>query len=425
VQRVAVAVSGGRDSTALLHCTAKAAAGLGLEVLALHVHHGLNPQADLWLEHVRRQCKRWHVALDWRRLPTLPTPGQSVEAWARRERYAALQLMAQTGGCGLVLLAHHRRDQAETWLLQALRSAGPAGLSAMPRRVLDEGVVWARPWLDQPRQAIEAYVRRHHLKHIEDSSNIDPRFARNRLRSQVWPALVQAFPDAEVALCGAAARAQEAQALANEVATIDLPTAMQGAALLVPAWLALPPARRLNVLRAWLLQSLGRGSPQSLLDRLNRELPSHRTGRWDAPGAVLRLYRNLLTALPAMPASLVVADDLVPVDLSRAGEVYLSAWQGSFVSSPNPTGGLPIATLKTAVAGPRRGGEQFQFVSNTTPRSLKKQYQARGVPAWQREGPLLFSAQGELLYVPGLGINASAQAAPAEPQLQVQWHSSR
>ena len=96
---VAVATSGGRDSTALLHCTAKTAASLGLEVLALHVHHGLQPQADDWLRHVKRQCQRWGVAFDSRRLQTRPQAGDSIEAWARRERYAALQEMAQQGGC--------------------------------------------------------------------------------------------------------------------------------------------------------------------------------------------------------------------------------------------------------------------------------------------------------------------------------------
>ena len=132
---VAVAVSGGRDSTALLHATARAAVGTGVEVLALHVHHGLQAEADDWLRHVRAQCRRWAGAglplrLDWRRLAGQPAPGDSIEAWARRGRYAALAEMAQAGGAGLVLLAHHRRDQSETVLLQALRG----------------GASWSWPW---------------------------------------------------------------------------------------------------------------------------------------------------------------------------------------------------------------------------------------------------------------------------------------
>lgn len=172
--RVAVAVSGGRDSTALLHCTVRTAAALGVGVVALHVHHGLMPAADAWLAQVQAQCRRWGVAFCSRRLQTHPPRGASVEAWARAERYRALAEMAREARCSIVLLAHHRRDQAETWLLQALRGGGPAGLSAMPQEAVREGITWARPWLAQPRAAIEAYVRRHRLKHVEDDSNADP-----------------------------------------------------------------------------------------------------------------------------------------------------------------------------------------------------------------------------------------------------------
>ena len=153
---VAVAASGGRDSTALLHATARAARDLGLEVHALHVHHGLVADADAWLERLEAQCRRWRAAglpvhFHSTRLDGRPARGESVEAWARRERYQALAAMARHAGCALVLLAHHRRDQAETFLLQALRGAGPAGLAAMPRRAERAGLTWARPWLAQPR----------------------------------------------------------------------------------------------------------------------------------------------------------------------------------------------------------------------------------------------------------------------------------
>ena len=90
VRRVAVATSGGRDSTALLHCTLRQARALDIEVIALHVHHGLMPQADAWLQQVRAQSRRWGAAFDARRLDGAPTPGQSVEAWARAGRYACL-----------------------------------------------------------------------------------------------------------------------------------------------------------------------------------------------------------------------------------------------------------------------------------------------------------------------------------------------
>lgn len=295
--RVAVATSGGRDSTALLHCVLAQARPLGIEVWALHVHHGLMAEADAWQAQVERQARRWGARFMAERLHGAPAKGDSVEAWAREGRYAALARLARACGCGVVLLAQHRRDQAETWLLQALRGAGSAGLSAMPRQARRDGVLWLRPWLDQPREAIEAYVRRRRLRFVDDGSNADPRFARGRLRQAVWPALQAAFPQAEAVLAMAARHAQAAQALADEVAAADLPAVQHGERLRITAWQALPPARRANVLRAWLQQRLGQGAPQTLVDRLLREARGVGPARWPAPGASVLRQRGELAVL--------------------------------------------------------------------------------------------------------------------------------
>ncbi len=298
--RVAVATSGGRDSTALLHCTLAQARGAGVEVWALHVHHGLMPEADAWQVQVERQARRWGAHFASERLKGAPAKGDSVEAWARQGRYAALVRLAQAADCGLVLLAHHRRDQAETWLLQALRGAGSAGLSAMPKQAVRDSVVFARPWLDQPRQAIEAYARRHRLRAVDDPSNADPRFARGRVRQAVWPALQAAFPQAETVLAMAARHAQAAQALADEVAAADAATVLHGPALRLAPWLALTPARRANLLRAWLQKRLGQGAPQTLVDRLLLEARGAGPARWPAPGATVCRHRGELAVQHGM-----------------------------------------------------------------------------------------------------------------------------
>ncbi len=443
-RRVAVAASGGRDSTALLHCTVRQAAAVGVEVVALHVHHGLVPAADQWLQKLQAQCRRWGAGFAAHRLQTAPEPGQSVEAWARRERYRALALMAQAAGCGVVLLAHHRRDQAETWLLQALRGAGAAGLSAMPIEALREGLHWCRPWLQEPREAIEAYVRRHRLSFVDDGSNSDTRFARNRLRQQVWPALVQAFPEAETALVSAATHAQAAQALAAEVAAADLQLLMpspdaQDQPLPVPAWRQLPPARRANALRFWLRRTLGQGAPETLFHRLMldlarpadaRQKAAPRGGtRWPAPLGELRLHKGLLALVKVAPAAQAVRAQAgepaghqpLVVDLSRPGVWPVPGWGGHFEVQCVAAGGVPLALLRQACLRPRTGGERFAAQPQALPRSLKKQYQSAAVPAWQRPGPLAWAADGRLLYVPALGIHAACLAAAGQPQCSLRW----
>lgn len=306
--RVAVAASGGRDSTALLHATARAAHSLGIEVWALHVHHGLSPQADDWQAHLRRQCARWAraglpVYFECARLQGRPAAGDSVEAWARSGRYAALAEMARAHGIDTVLLAHHRRDQAETVLLQALRGGGPAGAAAMPAQAQRAGLHWLRPWLDQSTRAIEAYVRRHRLSHIEDESNRDERFSRNRLRRQVWPPLLKAFPEAESALGTAARRMAEAAACLRELAQEDLSRCQNEGGNLSAAQLAmLSPARRGNLLRHWLQQAQPQPVPESLVQRLSRESKSGRGGRWwPATGGRVRLDKGTLAWDPERP----------------------------------------------------------------------------------------------------------------------------
>jgi tRNA(Ile)-lysidine synthase len=421
---LAVAVSGGRDSVALLHATARAALPLGIEVHALHVHHGLVPEADAWLRQLRVQCRRWSrsglpVVFRARRLQETPAPGDSVEAWARRQRYRALADMAREAGCSLVLLAHHRRDQAETLLLQALRGGGPAGLAAMPQSAARDGITWARPWLDRPREAIEAYVQRYRLRFVDDASNADPRFARNRLRLAVWPALTRAFPDAELQLAAAARRAHEAAACLQELAAVDLAAASSAGSLLVERWRSLTPPRRALLLRTWLRAAGVSAAPESLVQRLVAELPGTSTGRWPAPGGQLVLYRGHLRheVLLGAPAAAQVEQ---VVNLAVPGRHALPSWGGTMLVQTVVSGGVAPRRLTAVALRARSGGERFQLIPGGLPRSLKKQYQTRGVPEGQRTGPLLYDGH-TLLFVPGLGLDARCQAPAGTAQLSLMW----
>lgn len=422
---VAVAFSGGRDSLALLHASVRAAVALGLDVVALHVHHGLVPGAHRWVQSAQRLCARWGrrgwpVRLRWQALDGSPQPGDSVEAWARRERYKALRRMAAEEGASLVLLAHHRRDQAETVLLQALRGGGPKALAAMPRQAMREGIVWARPWLSQSRTAVDAYIKRYHLRPIEDPSNDDPRWARNRLRREVWPSLVAAFGDAEQALAAVADRAAEASAALAELAANDLASVARDGMLDRTAWLRLSPPRRALVLRSWLVEHLSSGVPESLVRRLLAEWPRAAVARWPADtDRVLQAYRGGLrcVSVPSRPAEDAAAQRM---DLSAEGDFDLPAWNGRFEVRAAAEGGITPSVLKQVELRGRCGGEQFQRAPRTPPRSLKKQYQLAGIAVPERRGPLVWSGE-RLLFVPGLGVDARALADAGQPQLTLRW----
>lgn len=319
--------------------------------------------------------------------------------------------MCMDAGCDLLLLAHHQRDQAETFLLQALRGAGVAGLAAMPGSQWRDGVCWARPWLDRSREAIEAYVQEFGLNFIEDESNADDRFARNRLRNVVWPLLDA--PDA--ALAQSARWAQQALDLQREMAALDLEQLERGDALDLAALKQLSPARASNALRQWLLELRGDPAPASLVERLLNEAQDH--GEWPLDGGALRLYRGLLSwggaaEAPFGPSQI--------VNLSFAGVHEQPAWGGCWHVELASENGVPASRLSSLTQRARSGGEQFQRAPRSTPRSLKKAWQEAGVPAWERDGPLLLDGE-QIVFVPGLGIDARALAVPGEAQLQLRW----
>lgn len=404
---VAVAFSGGLDSTALLHAVTRAVTGQ--RVIALHVHHGLQPQADAWAAHCERIARQLGAGFACTRLSGSPARGDSVEAWARAGRHRALHDMALAAGADLLLLAHHRQDQAETFLLQALRGAGTAGLAGMPRQQWRDGLCWARPWLDHPRNLIRAYAEQHGLRWIEDPSNADTRFARNRLRQTLWPA----FPGAEAGLAQAARWVQQADELAAEVAAADLASLSTPERLDLAALSRLLPARASNALRAWLARHMA--APASLVERLRTEWHPGTTASWPAPGGALHAYRGGLfwapgSCEPPPPSA---------IDLSRPGLHSQPGWQGAWLVEP-ASPGIPPARLARLTQRARAGGEQFQRAPASVPRSLKKACQEAGLPPWRRGGPLLFDEAG-LIAVAGLGMDARAFAEKDAPQLAVRW----
>lgn len=431
---LAVAYSCGRDSTALLHATARAAADVaGMQVFALHVHHGLSPQADAWLAHAQATCGQWAqsglpVSLLSRRVSVPVDAGLSLEAEARRARNTALSDMAREAGVDLLLLAHHRRDQAETFLLQALRGGGVAGLASMPKDDWRDGVRWVRPWLDMPREAVEDYVALHGLPFIDDDSNGDRRFARNRLRLDVWPALLAAFPDAEVALAQSAAhladalpalRAWQADALQRWGGEAE------PGALNAVAWSALPDGERRQVLLAWLGQH-GAGSA-SWVERLSHEVPRALAGQGSArwPELGLSLYRGVLRCAPEGAAH-GASDGLVPrpevvLSIDRPGEWPVPGWRGCLRVEEVAQGGVAPQHLQGGLqARARSGGEGFQMGPGRPVRDLKRQFQAVGVPAWARSAPLFFAGES-LVFVPGLGVDARFLAPAGVPQWGLRW----
>jgi tRNA(Ile)-lysidine synthase len=244
---LAVAYSGGADSTVLLLAAVRRWPG---QVQAIHVHHGLQDAADAFAEHCRGVCASLGVPLQVRRVHARHASGESPEDAARQARYQALARAARDAALRAVLLGQHADDQVETLLLALSRGAGLPGLAAMPPVFQREGMVFVRPLLALGGRAIRDWLAQEGITVVEDPTNADTGFTRNRIRHLLLPALEEAFPQYRETFARSARHAAQAQDLLETVAVEDL--ARMGGMPALTALQQLARARQANVLRYWL-----------------------------------------------------------------------------------------------------------------------------------------------------------------------------
>ena len=271
---LAVALSGGADSTALLIACARRWPG---QVRAVHVHHGLQAAADDFEAFCRPLCERLQVPLAVCHVDARPAPGQSPEDAARQARYAALAEAVTRHWPEVhdVALAQHADDQIETLLIALSRGSGLPGLAGMPAQWERLGLRWHRPWLQVPGTELRRWLRQQGEPWVEDPSNQDERYTRNRIRARVLPALDAALPGFRETFARSAAHVAQAQALIDEVAAEDL------ARIGVPPKLALlqslSRARQAEVLRRWLRQQHQTTPSTAQLNELLDQIAACRT----------------------------------------------------------------------------------------------------------------------------------------------------
>ncbi|MDI1275808.1 tRNA lysidine(34) synthetase TilS [Polaromonas sp.] len=248
---LAVAYSGGADSTALLLACAGKWPG---QVRAVHVHHGLQAAADDFARHCEAVCAQLQVPLRVSRVMARHAPGESPEDAARNARYEAFRALALEGwaqpAIKSIALAQHADDQVETMLLALSRGAGLPGLSAMPASWQRDGLMYYRPLLQVPGPAIRAWLAQRGAVFVEDPTNTDERFTRNRIRARLLPALAETFPQFRETFARSAQHAAQAQSLLVEVAREDL--AALGRPPVIRSLQGLSLARQANALRQWL-----------------------------------------------------------------------------------------------------------------------------------------------------------------------------
>ncbi len=423
VRRYWVAYSGGLDSSVLLDALAAlrrqavTLPGLG-QLAAIHVDHGLHPDSAAWVEHCAARCAELAIPLviDWP--DSRPQPGEGIESWGHRVRRALFTRLLAPGD--ILLLAHHRDDQAETVLLALLRGSGPDGLAAMPASMQIGAGSLFRPFLDLERAVLADYARHRGVRWIHDPSNAELCFDRNYLRHQILPLMRSRWPAMAKCLARVARLCAESAELSERFAAQILER-VRGS---LPGTLSIAHLSTLDrplakaVIRLWIREQSLQPLDSHRLERLCAELIPARPDanpliQW--PGCEIRRYRDLLLAVPPLPP---IPDGKALWWLlgERPGYLDLPTGLGRLLWEPLPEGwrGGPITvqirfgqrglTCRTRGGGPRR--------------SLKKLFQEAGIPAWLRpRWPLIFR-QDQLVAIPGLGACRSDPAGPVAGMLR-------
>jgi len=412
-RHVVVGLSGGVDSVVLLEALSHCAEEFRFTIGALHVHHGLSPNADAWSDHCAQLCRDRGVPLAIERVTVARHGGGGIEAAARSVRYAAYRSLG--GDC--VALAHNLDDQAETVLLQLLRGAGSDGLSGMPFvRALGAGIL-IRPLIDVPRRHIEDFGRVRHLRWIDDESNIDLAYARNLLRAEVFPRLESHYPGYRDALARAARNAADAAALANVVAAQDLAAIADADGIDAAGLASLDPLRAANALRRWLRDAGVSMPPRVRLEEALRQLTdaSPDTSPHIVLGACsLRRYRGRIRAVPRDASAL-------NWSLHWLGQDCLALPDGRRLLAHRGVGeGIARARLegRDVLVRNRRGGERFRGATDRPRRELKKLFQELGFAPWERGRIPLLCVADQVVWVPGLGVDPGYVAAPGEASVR-------
>lgn len=285
-----MALSGGLDSVVLLHLLVRAGKKGGFIPEAVHIHHGLSPRADDWADFCQNYCDMLGVRLETVKV-CVEKNGLGIEAAARQKRYATFA----EKGFDVLALAHHRDDQIETFMLAVARGGGLRALAAMPavRPFGEKGIIW-RPLLPFSRQDIWDYAQKHGLPNIEDESNTDTAYLRNRFRHRILPELSAQIPHFGRHVLNNVRALQEDLALLDEVVVQDCRWVCGAGYFDTARWLTFSPRRKTHILRHFLKENGVPVPNQNALADIARVLTEAKTGRWNVQGFELHYYAGRL-----------------------------------------------------------------------------------------------------------------------------------
>ena len=416
-QHVLLALSGGLDSSVLLHLLAAAKQIIPFELHALHVHHGLSLNADAWMDFCMQQCQLLNVPIEVVRVQLDLNAKQGIEAAARQLRYEALFNFKQNGiAPDFIVTAHHQDDQAETLLLQLFRGAGVKGLASMG--CIDESRRLMRPLLDVSRQTLQEYAGQNNIPWCNDESNDNTQYERNFVRHDVMPVLATHYPSVKSVLARTASHLAEANDLLDTLAKIDADKLLQNNSLCLQGLTALTLPRAKNLLRWWFSQNQLAMPTSEHLNEIIQQLFNAK------PDANINIQLQHLSLKRYQQRAYLCAERVAePFDMTWNGEPHLSLPNGGQLHFKQVIGsGLALkhGMAKLRITN-RDGGERFKPYVLRPTRTLKHLLQEANIPPWQREHLPLIYWHDTLALVPNIGVAYELQATENEEGLEILW----
>lgn len=400
--KVWIGLSGGLDSVVLLHIAIHSSLlkAQAVKPRAIHVHHGLSPNADAWAGHCQKLCVKAGIPYIQSAITTEPCPGESIEAWAREVRRRCFLNVMQPGD--LLLTAQHQDDQAETVLLQLLRGAGVKGLSAMHEASVFGPGKMLRPLLGMTRADIQAYAEQYELSWVEDESNRNMKFDRNFLRHEIMPRISARWPASNVVLARAAENAADISEVLQRYLDSLLPTVISTKGqLAIPALTALASAEQRLLLQAWLQQQgaghVSRAQLQQILDEVIAAKPEAEPCYYLKPFSVRR-YADRLYVVPEQS---VISENYCQ-SWDGAQPLLIPGW-GRLDKTTLAAQGLAVEALDWANVSVRfrQGGERCRPKGRRHSQYLKKLFQEYHVEPWLRDRLPLLYCDNKLVMVVG------------------------
>ena len=414
-----LALSGGQDSMALLFTLKELSNTYTFTLRAIHVNHGISPNADDWLKICQAQCQKLEIEFISSKISLDENHPLGTEGQARKLRYASLDSLKK----GILVTAHHQQDQAETFFLQFLRGSGLRGLSSMQE--FDASRLLWRPLLTVNQDLIKDYLSQKNIVHVDDESNSDDKYDRNFLRNNIFPELQKRFPQAIKTINRSVDLIAEGFRLNQILAEKDFHQYLTGDnnLLKLAAFEEIERERLHNLLRWWLNINDLQMPSQKIISEVVRQVLSKKND------ALIKIKITELVSIRTYQKHLYLVK-------TSADENFEITWSGEqFISLPDMSTlyfnkqkgqgfNFKKISSKKLVVRSRLGGEKFKPIYNQPTRTLKSLLQDSKIPPWERAKIPLVMDANKVVAIPGFGVDFDYQVSTNEFGYSLSWDKS-